>query len=213
MPDSTKIFSYFDEFHSQFKGDVKTLDCGKICTDCPDNCEACMEGDVIDFKYVLAFLPYEAEYVAGKMNIPYREFKDKYLYGIRTGEMIINVLKFNGQCPFLNSDFSCAMGESKIISCKIFPLIHYPLVGFAFSGHCDLTKYPEIKSAFTKGIPHYEALLRKLRPGKDYLYLRECFDILQLSAEKIAPIYESKKYDLIDLEEFKKCLVADPRCI
>jgi hypothetical protein len=105
------------------------------------------------------------------------------------------------------------MGESKIISCKIYPLIHYPLLNFAFSSHCNLTKDPGVKSAYSEGIKHYDQLLRKLKLDGHYLYLRECFDILQLSPDKVEPLIRSPKYDIISLEEFKTYLIAEPSCI
>jgi hypothetical protein len=207
------IFETYDRFHEKFLGDVKSLNCGPICSKCEDNCEVCAKDDEIPFKYVCVFLPHELEYVASKLNIELSEFKNKYAYGIDTGKQIINVLKFERECPFLNEDFTCAMGETKIISCKIFPLIHYPLIEFNLSGHCDLVKDARIRDLFLKGIDEYRILLKKLDYDFEYKYLRESLDILQINAKKAKHLLSSKNYDVIKIEEFKKILIAEPSFI
>jgi hypothetical protein len=209
MNDLDKIFSYYDKFHEKFLGDVKSLNCGDICSKCKDNCEVCAKDEDIPFKYVCVFLPHELEYVASRMKIDIDEFKNKYAYGIDTGAQIINVLKFERECPFLNDDFTCRMGETKIISCKIYPIIHYPLIGFNLSGHCDLVKDVKIKDLFMKGIKEYEILLKELDYDIEYKYLRESLDILQIDAKKAKKLLSSSTYDIIDVEEFKKLLLAE----
>jgi hypothetical protein len=207
------IFSNYDEFHSKFLGDVKSLNCGDICTQCKDNCEVCAKEDEINYKYVCVFLPHEVEYVSSKMNIPIDEFKNKYVYGVKTKTNIINIMKFEKECPFLNKDFTCRMGETKIISCKIYPIIHYPLIEFALSGHCDLVKNNKLKNSFLSGIDDYRNLLKKLNYDQEYKYLRESLDILQLDASKAKKLISSSKYDIIDIEEFKKYLLYNPQFI
>jgi hypothetical protein len=208
-----KIFSFYDKFHSKFLGDVKTLNCGDICSKCEANCEVCAKDDEIPYKYICVFLPYEVEYISSRMNIPLKEFKDKFVYGIKTEENIVNVLKFDRECPFLNDDFSCAMGENKIITCIIYPIIHYPLIEFSLSKHCDLIKDTKLKEMFLNGINDYKILLEELNFTGEYKYLRESFDILQIDAKKSSDLLKSKKYEIINIDEFKKFLLAEPELI
>ena len=211
MIDRDEAFSAYEEFHKEFFGDVKTLNCGPICAACGDNCEVVSPEEEDDpYKYVCVFLPYELEFVASKMNIDLGEFRNRYAYGIRINGSVVDVLKFRNECPFLNSDFTCDMGETKIISCKIFPIIHYPLVEFTLSGHCDLVKNSEVKELFVKGIDEYKKLIDRLDYGFEYKYLRESLDILQLNSKKASLLLTSEKYEIIDVEEFKKLLMADP---
>ncbi|OHD13125.1 MAG: hypothetical protein A2086_10170 [Spirochaetes bacterium GWD1_27_9] len=208
-----KIFKFYDKFHKDFIGDVKSLNCGPICSKCEANCEVCSKEEEIQYKYICVFLPYEVEYVAYKLNIPLEEFKNKYVFGIKTPKTIINVLKFERECPFLNKDFSCGMGENKIISCKIYPIIHYPVIEFNLSKHCDLTKDHKISQNFLKGVESYKKFLKKLKLTEHYRYLRESFDILQLEAKKAAPLLSSNTYDIIELEDFKKLIIGEPSLI
>jgi hypothetical protein len=147
------------------------------------------------------------------LKIDLEEFRNKYAYGIDTGSQIINVLKFERECPFLNSDFTCGMGETKIISCKIFPIIHYPLIGFNLSGHCELVNDAKIKELFLNGIDEYKILLEVLDYDFEYKYLRESLDILQIDAKKAKHLLSSSNYDIIGIEEFKKLLLAEPSFI
>jgi hypothetical protein len=206
-------FKLYDAFHSEFSGDVKNLNCGPVCEKCELNCEVCAEDDEIDYKYILSFLPFEAEYVADKMGIPLEEFKNLYCYGIRTPSGVIDMMKFERECPFLNPDFSCRLGEHKIITCKIFPVIHYPLVGLSLSRHCDLLKVPDIYRIFKDGMETYREFLEQLNPDPGFLHLRESFDVLQLDAVKAGGLLKSKEYRVLDLEEFKTLLLAEPDLI
>ena len=104
-------FRKYDHFHENFTGDVKTLNCGYICEKCQNNCEAVPDDDEIDYKFIILFLPYEVEYICRKLGFDPAEFKDKYLNGIQDGDLIIDFLKFDRECPFLNKDFSCDLGE------------------------------------------------------------------------------------------------------
>lgn len=210
---SDKVYQLFDNFNARFQGDIKSLDCGHICSGCAHNCEVENEGEKTDFKYILAFLPGELEYVSDKMNIPVKEFKDKYAYGIDTGDRIIECMRFSGQCSFLGKNFECLMGETKIISCKIYPLIHYPLVEYAVSTHCDLTKHPDVMKQFEQGLEGYKELIRLMGLDQEYLYYRQCFDILQLDAEKSRQLLESDHYEVVPIDTLKKWFLARPDLI
>lgn len=209
MKDMPGCFAAYDRFHQQMNGDVKNLNCGHICASCQDNCELPEEGEVA-WKYILAFLPWEAEYVADHLKMERKLFFDRYLYGVNTPSGIINILKVQRQCAFINERFECLMGEHKIITCKLFPLIHYPLIGFNFSRHCALTSHPHIRAHYDKGLEQYKLLLREIGVDHEYLHLREAFDVLQMDYRKGKELYDSDSYVKIDLEEFKRCLVGNP---
>jgi hypothetical protein len=213
QPDLTDIFQCYNEFHAAFQGDIQSLACGHICAKCESNCETEAEGDETDFKYVLGFLPYEMEYVAASLGVPPEEFKNKYTWGINTGKQVIRCMRFSGTCPFLGANYECLQGEKKIITCKIYPLIHYPLIGFSLSRHCDLVRYPEVLSKYEKGLVHYKSLLSRLPFDDEYRYMREGFDAIQLDARKARRILKSKVYVEVGMTEFRSMLLADPSLI
>lgn len=212
MKDMKSCFEAYDRFHEQMAGDVKNLNCGHICATCADNCESPEDGEVA-WKYILAFLPYEAEYVADHMKMDRKAFFNNHLYGVKTPSGTVNILKVHRQCAFINERFECLMGEHKIITCKLFPVIHYPLIGFNFSRHCALTSDPAIRANYEKGIEHYKELLKTIGVDDFYLYLRESFDVLQMDYRKGKSFYDSPVYTEIGLEEFKACLVGNPEYI
>jgi len=143
--------SKFAKFHKIFKGDSE--DIFKICFKC---------GGICEYSFIGTLLPGEPEYIASKMGISLKEFKDRYLDGIDCNGVVMDVLKMVNPCPFINKKtMSCSCREFKVIYCDIYPIsIGTRGAKISYSiDDCPLGKNKKFRSYFlTKGIQAIEML-------------------------------------------------------
>ena len=100
----------FESIHKNFNGVMLGL-----CTACGGSCEK---------NQITLFLPGEMEFVAGKLGMDLRAFKEKFCNTIVFKGQHIFIMKA-GVCPFLNASYHCELEDSncKLTRCLLYPVI------------------------------------------------------------------------------------------
>jgi len=143
--------STFAKFHKIFHGDSHEI--FKTCLKC---------GGVCEYNFIGTLLPGEPEYIAEKMGLAVKEFKNIYLDGISCNGVIMDVLKMVNPCPFLDREtFNCSCRKFKVVYCDIYPIsIGVKGTKITYSiDDCPLGRNKKFRSYFlTKGIQALEIL-------------------------------------------------------
>lgn len=206
----------FEEFHQSFLGDVKSLNCSSICNSCENNCETINTR----YNYLIYLLPDEDMFLYQNYkleNLNFDEFKNKYIFGLSfssditglSNDYIINFLKIGKYCQFFGYDNHCLFGEKKPISCKIFPIMHHPIVGYKFNYKCSLTYDLRLYIKYTESLKFYKKLLDDLELPNFFIYILQFIDNSNIDIK--SPIYKDilKKniYQVIPYEKIKKYFI------
>lgn len=196
----------FDEFHNAFSGDINSLRYDEICGKCSNNCEM-SEGNSL---YVIALLPNEAEYLAAKLGMSAHAFRNKHLFGVQFGELLLDLFRITRCCAFFDpTTCSCLLGEHKIIACKIYPLIHGYQSNFMLCRKCALVDHEQARRYYASVLPVYRKLLDDLKVSRQFTDVVAFFDQFRLSSEFCMSVNSSREYQVFDYHAIKPHLLAD----
>jgi len=196
----------FADFHNAFSGDISSLRYDEICGKCSNNCET-SEGNSL---YVIALLPREAEYLAAKLGMSTRAFRNKHLFGVQFGELLLELFRITQCCAFFDpTTYNCMLGEHKIIACKIYPLIHGYQSNFMLCRKCALVNHEQARRYYASALPVYRKLLDELGVSQQFTDAVAFFDQFRLSPQFSESLNSCQEYQVFDYQSLKPHLLSD----
>ena len=184
-PISIEVFA---AFHATFQGD--TDDIFTICVACGGTCET---------NLIAPLLPGEAEFMASKMNLPVKRFKDLYLDGILVNGEVIDVIKCIERCQLLTDHCSCGVRTFKPVTCTLHPL-YFERDGenwrWLVDTDCPLSQAPHTRHHFEhNGIQAVNALqIERTWYECSYEIFKHYFDYAALAKDRDMPVARYKLY-------------------
>lgn len=178
--------SFYENFHSTFKGDTY-VDCFP--------CGGC------EFTLLAPLFPGETDFIASKVNISEDKFYNTFVDVIQTPIFDIDSIRLTAPCPFLDSMFQCRIRDFKPILCEIYPLLITLKINGTHStkidSWCPLSQRNDIVDEFFLKWGKVEDLfnivdpkwLRSLEYFDDYYYdFHKLQDIRGVPLEKVAMV-------------------------
>ncbi|MDO8636343.1 MAG: YkgJ family cysteine cluster protein [Dehalococcoidia bacterium] len=180
----------FIEFHNEFKGDGSWW---QACAECGGECEEHKIGSL---------MPGEKEYIAKIADLPLSVFENQYLDCILTPSGNIEVLKLKPGCPFLDSQYRCAIRSAKVVLCDVYPIafeVANNRVNFYLDPECPLSHDKNTARYFEQvGIP----ALGKLNAPVEWYAAVALFDSFNIDYKKIKHTRNNvSKYESFTLEQ------------
>jgi Fe-S-cluster containining protein len=187
----------FDAFHREFHGD--TWD---VCTRCGGQCEINKIGSL---------MPGEAEYIAASRKWDLDDFRARYLDGIATPYGVVDVLKIQPGCGFLDADFKCTIPDVKVVLCDVYPVVfgvEGDTVRFELDPWCPIVRFvPELARIFETGaIP----AVSRIGAPVDWYRAVELYDSLCVDYHKLFALRASDRgYVTFTLDQIRSGLADD----
>lgn len=99
----------FENYHLRFSGMAWTL-----CNECGGACET---------STIASLLPGEAAYIAKQLSIPLDEFRSLFVDGVATSRGVVDVVRLQTRCPFLDDTLHCSLVYFRPVTCAMYPIV------------------------------------------------------------------------------------------
>jgi Fe-S-cluster containining protein len=183
--------SDFAAFHRHFNGTTW------------EACAAC--GGICESDTIAALLPGEAEYIAKSLGMSVKVFKQRYMDGVETSRGIIDVIRLNKVCPFIDAEKHCTLGAAKAVMCEVYPLsvtLVDDKIRLSLDERCPM--HDNVTTVLNFGILGKEYIRRYLHPEMWwYVAVAEFDDYYDFDA--CNRLRSKPGYKIFTLDELRHC--------